>query len=287
MPSRRSLPRAVRVLALLVNVAVLGAMLSAPTAGAQPDIGAGAVTAPDGPARAWLIADMDTGHILAGKDPHASYAPASTIKVLLAMVVLDHLAPGAAVRANANHTRVECSCVGLVPGQVYTVRQLLEGLLMVSGNDAANLLGDLLGGYRAAITRMTAKAQSVGARNTRALSPSGLDGPGWESRTTAHDLAILFRRALAYPLIAHIMRQPSAMFPARTGHKQIVNQNKLLQRYPGNLGGKTGFTNLAGDTFVSAAQRDGRRLVVAQLKGSGDLYDQAMRLFDWGFARPR
>ncbi|CAJ1583993.1 D-alanyl-D-alanine carboxypeptidase family protein [[Mycobacterium] wendilense] len=266
---------------------LIGALCAPPSA-AAPDIGpVGAVAAPDGPARAWLIADMDSGAILAGKDPYGSFAPASTIKVLLAMVVLDHLSPAAAVRANANHTKVECSCVGLVPGQVYTTRQLLEGLLMVSGNDAANLLGDMLGGYRAAIARMTAKAQSLGARNTRALSPSGLDGPGWESRTTAHDLAILFRRALAYPLIAHIMRQPTAMFPARSGYKQITNQNKLLQRYPGTLGGKTGYTNLAGDTFVSAAQRDGRRLVVAQLKGSGDLYGQAMRLFDWGFALPR
>lgn len=254
---------------------------------AAPEPPGAALAAPDGSARAWLVADMDTGHILASKNPYAHFAPASTIKVLLAMVVLDHLPLQTAVRASAQHARVECSCAGVVPGQVYTTRQLLDGLLMVSGNDAANLLGDMLGGYRAAITRMTAKAQSLGARNTRAMSPSGLDGPGWESITTAHDLAILMRRALAYPVIAQIMRQPSAHFPSRTGFKQISNQNELLRSYPGNLGGKTGFTNLAGNTFVTAAQRDGRRLVVAQLKGSGSQYGQARALLDWGFAQPR
>lgn len=260
------------MLALLVSL-LLGLAAPAPAA-----------PAPDGPVRAWLLADIDTGAILAGKDPHGHYAPASTIKVLLAMTVLDHLHPNAAVRAAPVHTKVECSCVGLVPGQVYTVRQLLEGLLLVSGNDAANLLGDALGGYRVAIARMTAKARSLGAVNTRAMSPSGLDGPGWESITTPHDLALMFRAALAYPLIAHILRQPSASFPSRGGYKTITNQNELLSRYPGDLGGKTGYTNLAGKTYVGAAQRGGRRLVVVQMKGSGDLYGHAIALLDWGFA---
>lgn len=273
---------------LAVSVFTALATALAPVADADPVIGtAAAVTAPDGPSRAWLVADMDTGAILAAKDPYGSYAPASTIKVLLAMVVLDHLSPNAAARATAAHSQVECSCAGVVPGQAYTVRQLLEGLLMVSGNDTANMLGDMLGGYRAAITRMTNKAASLGARNTRALSPSGLDGPGWESRTTAHDLALLFRKALSYPLIAHILRQPSAQFPGRGNYKTITNQNQLLTRYPGTLGGKTGYTNLAGDTYVAAAQRDGRRLVVVALKGNGALYDQAISLLDWGFAQQR
>jgi serine-type D-Ala-D-Ala carboxypeptidase (penicillin-binding protein 5/6) len=283
MPPGRPLTVAVSVLTMWA-AAIVGV---APVSGAEPGATAPvAAAAPEGPARAWLVADMGTGRILAGRDPYGSYAPASTIKVLLAMTVLDHLDPRAAVRATSAHTEVECSCVGLVPGQVYTARQLLDALLMVSGNDAANLLGDMLGGYRAAIARMNAKAQSLGARHTRALSPSGLDGPGWESLTTPHDLALMFRAALSYPLIAHIMRQPTALFPGRGADKTITNQNKLLQRYPGSLGGKTGYTNLAGDTFVTAAQRGGRRLVVVQMKGDGELYDQAVALLDWGFAQP-
>lgn len=257
---------------------------TAPLALAQPSIEpADAVVAPpDGPAEAWLVADLDSGRVLAAKDPNGSHAPASTIKTLLALVVVDHLNPNSFARANSSHERVECSCVGLTPGQPYTTRQLLEGLLMVSGNDAANMLADMLGGQRVAVARMNAKAQQLGARSTRAGSPSGLDGPGWESVTTPHDLAVIFRAALANPLIAYILRQPSAQFPGKT----ITAQNELLSRYPGDLGGKTGYTGLARKTYVGAAQRGNRRLVVVQMYGTGDLYGQATGLFDWGFSQP-
>jgi D-alanyl-D-alanine carboxypeptidase (penicillin-binding protein 5/6) len=259
--------------------------VTAPPVTAAPDVPpVGAVVAPpDGPAQAWLVADLDTGQMLAAKNPTGRYAPASTIKVLLAMVVADNLRPGDFARANASHTRIECSCVGLKPGQPYTTRQLLEALLMVSGNDAANMLADMLGGQRVAVAAMNRKAASIGAGSTRASSPSGLDGPGWESITTPHDLAVIFRTALTYPLIADILRQPSAEFPG----KVITNQNELLTRYPGDLGGKTGFTNLARKTYVGAAQRGNRRLVIVQMYGTGDLYGQAIGLFDWGFGQTR
>lgn len=272
---------------LAATALALSAVLTAPTAppaSAQPDVEpAGAVVAapPDGPAQAWLVADLDSGRVLAAKDPSGSYAPASTIKVLLAMVVLDNLNPDSFARANESHTKVECSCVGLTPGQPYTTTQLLSALLMVSGNDSANMLADMLGGQRVALARMNAKAAQLGARNTRASSPSGLDGPGWESTTTPHDLAVMFRAALGYPLIARIVAAPSAPFPGKT----LSNQNDLLTRYPGDLGGKTGFTNLARKTYVGAAQRGNRRLVVVQMFGSGDLYGQAIGLFDWGFGQ--
>ena len=87
---------------------------------------------------------------------------------------------------------------------------------MVSGNDAANMLADMLGGQQVAVAAMNRKAAPLGARSTRASSPSGLDGPGWESITTPHDLAVILRAALKYPLIAAIMRSPSAPFPGKT-----------------------------------------------------------------------
>ncbi len=131
----------------------------APVASADPSVQpAGAVAIPDGPAPVWLLADLDTGRILASRDPYATHAPASTIKPLLAMVVLDNLRPDNFARANRSHTEVECSCVGLKPGQPYTTRQLLEALLMVSGNDAANMLADMLGGQRVAVAAMNRKA---------------------------------------------------------------------------------------------------------------------------------
>jgi D-alanyl-D-alanine carboxypeptidase (penicillin-binding protein 5/6) len=269
--------------ALVIAFAFASSTVAGPAASAEPGIEpSGAVALPDGPAQAWLLADLDSGRMLASRDPYAQHAPASTIKPLLAMVVLDNLRPDNFARANQSHTEVECSCVGLQPGQPYTTRQLLEGLLMVSGNDAANMLADMLGGQRVAVAAMNRKAAAVGARATKASSPSGLDGPGWEWVTTPHDLAVILRAALTYPLIAQIMRQQSAQFPGKT----ITNQNELLTRYPGTLAGKTGFTNRARHTFVAAAQRGNRRLVVVEMYGTGDVYGQAIDLFDWGFSQP-
>ena len=184
---------------LAATALALSTVIAAPAQAAPTVEPAGAQAFANGPAQAYLLADLDTGAVLAAKDPGGSYAPASTIKVLLAMVVLDNLRPDNFARANASHTKVECSCVGLKPGQPYTVTQLLSALLMVSGNDSANMLADMLGGQRAAVAAMNRKAAGVGARGTKASSPSGLDGPGWESITTPHDLAVIFRAALRYP----------------------------------------------------------------------------------------
>ncbi|OBG91541.1 D-alanyl-D-alanine carboxypeptidase [Mycobacterium sp. E136] len=274
-------------LATALSCAMAAAVGVAPPAPAQPrGEPSGAAALPDGPAQAWVLADLDSGRILASRNPFEPHAPASTIKALLAMVVLDQLPLNAVIAARPAAADVECSCVGVKAGRAYTVRQLLDGLMLVSGNDAANVLADGLGGYRVAVAKMNAKAQALGARSTRASSPSGLDGPGMESFTTASDLAVIYRQALRYPVFAAIVRQPSSLFPTDNGPKTITNQNKLLERYPGTLVGKTGYTNLARDTFAAAAQRGNRRLVVAQLYGNGDLYGQAIQLFDWGFSQP-
>ncbi|KAA0112432.1 D-alanyl-D-alanine carboxypeptidase family protein [Mycolicibacterium sp. P1-5] len=259
-------------------------VLVAPAAAAPTPQPAGAVNPPDGPAQAWLVADLDTGQILGSREPYSAHAPASTIKPLLAMVVLDQLAPNTAIRATAANTQVECSCVGLVPGQVYTARQLLDGLLLVSGNDAANLLADMLGGQQVAVQKMNAKAYQLGARSTRAGSPSGLDGPGWESVTTPHDLAMIYREALRYPLFTQTVHQSSALFPDKSGFKEIKNQDRLLRSYAGFIGGKSGYTDLARETYVGMAQRGGHRLIVVEMYGDDDLWNQAGQLLDWGFS---
>ncbi|HYZ67593.1 MAG TPA: D-alanyl-D-alanine carboxypeptidase family protein [Mycobacterium sp.] len=275
-----------RKLLAALTIALSAAVPVAPPTRAEPGIQpAGAVDLPQGPAQAWLLADLDNGRILASRNPYEPHAPASTIKALLAMVVLDQLSLTAVIVAKPENTDVECSCVGVKEGRAYTVRQLLDGLMLVSGNDAANTLAEGLGGYQAAVARMNAKAAALGARNTHASSPSGLDGPGMESVTTPFDLAVIYRAALHYPAFSAIVRQPSSLFPTDTGPKQIVNQNELLKRYPGTLVGKTGFTNLAQHTFVGAAQRNGHSLVVVQMYGDGDMYGQAIGLLDWGFSQ--
>ena len=258
-------------------------------AGVQP---VGSAPIPDGPAQTWLVADLDSGQVLAARDENVRHPPASTIKVLLALVALDELSPESTVVADPADTQVECNCVGVKAGRSYTARQLLDGLLLVSGNDAANTLAHMLGGQDATVAKMDAKAASLGAVNTHATTPSGLDGPGGSGWSTAHDLAVIFRAAMANPVFAQITAEPSAMFPdglTDGGDRPIVNHDELLTRYPGAIGGKTGFTDAARKTFVGAAARGGRRLVVAMMyglvhEGGPTYWDQAGNLLDWGFA---
>jgi len=273
---------------LTISTAVGGA--PAPAA-ADPNIQpVGSIPIPDGPAPAWIVADMDSGQVLAGRDLYAAHPPASTIKTLLALTALDEVSLDATVVANEADAHVECNCAGIKPGRTYTARQLLDAVLLVSGNDAANTLADLLGGYQSAVDKMNAKAAAIGATNTHATSPSGLDGPGGSGWTTPHDLAAIFRAAMANPVFAEITAQPVAMFPTDTGDKPLVNQDELLARYPGAIGGKTGFTDAARKTFVGAADRGGRRLVIAMMyglihEGGPTYWDQAAMLLDWGFAQ--
>ena len=274
--------------ALTISTALGGA--PAPAA-ADPNIQpVGSIPIPDGPAPAWIVADMDSGQVLAGRDLYAAHPPASTIKTLLALTALDEVSLDATVVANEADAHVECNCAGIKPGRTYTARQLLDAVLLVSGNDAANTLADLLGGYQSAVDKMNAKAAAIGATNTHATSPSGLDGPGGSGWTTPHDLAAIFRAAMANPVFAEITAQPVAMFPTDTGDKPLVNQDELLARYPGAIGGKTGFTDAARKTFVGAADRGGRRLVIAMMyglihEGGPTYWDQAAMLLDWGFAQ--
>jgi serine-type D-Ala-D-Ala carboxypeptidase (penicillin-binding protein 5/6) len=277
------------LLTAVVCCATVGTATAPADTSVQP---VGSVPIPDGPAQTWIVADLDTGQVLAARDENVRHPPASTIKVLLALAALDDLSLDSTVIADEADTHVECNCVGVKPGRTYTARQLLDGLLLVSGNDAANTLAHMLGGQAAAVAKMDATAAALGAVNTHAATPSGLDGPGGSGWSTAHDLAIIFRTAMANPVFAQITAEPSAMFPGDNGDGQIVNQDDLLQRYPGAIGGKTGFTDAARKTFVGAAARDGRRLVIAMMyglvhEGGPTYWDQAASLLDWGFALNR
>jgi D-alanyl-D-alanine carboxypeptidase (penicillin-binding protein 5/6) len=276
---------------LMAALAALLAVASASAATASADSmqPIGSLPIPDGPAQTWVVADLDSGQVLASRDLNVAHPPASTIKVLLSLVALDELNLDSTVVADAADIQAECSCVGIKPGRTYTARQLLDAILLVSGNDAANTLAQMLGGADVTVAKMNAKAASLGATNTHAVTPSGLDGPGGSGASTAHDLAVIFRAALANPVFAQITAEPSAMFPGDNGEQPITNRDELLQRYPGAIGGKTGFTNAARKTFVGAAARGGRRLVIAMMygmvqEGGPTYWDQAGSLFDWGFA---
>ncbi|WP_099020449.1 D-alanyl-D-alanine carboxypeptidase [Mycolicibacterium palauense] len=266
------------------------------TVGGDAMASCGLVTAPNTPplpqdisAEAWVLADLDSGEVIAAKDPHGRHRPASIIKVLTALVALNELnlnkrVPGTQEDANAEGTRV-----GVAPGGQYTINDLLHGLLMHSGNDAAHALAMQVGGMDTAIGKINTLASRLGGRDTRAATPSGLDGPGMS--TSAYDMALFYRYAWQNPTFAGIVATKSYQFPGRDGNPpyEIVNDNKMLENYPGALGGKTGYTDDAGQTFVGAAERDGRRLVAIMMRGTrvpDAPWQQASRLLDYGFATP-
>lgn len=238
-------------------------------------------------AASWVVADLDTGEVLAAKDPHGLYRPASTLKVLTSLLVLRTLALDRVVVGTQADADAEGSAVGVGPGGRYTVKTLMTGLLLQSGNDAAHALAVAMGGVETTVTSMNTLAASLGAQDTRAATPSGLDGPG--QSTSAYDLALLFRAALAKPAFAALVATPRATFPGYGTRPafQIDNDDQLLHTYPGALGGKPGYTDDARQTFVGAAQRGGRRLVVSLMDGERTPLipvAQAGALLSWGFA---
>lgn len=250
--------------------------------------GGGAVPAEVGVA-GFVVADLDTGAVLAARAPHARHRPASTIKVLTALVALRDLDPDLVVDGTAEDLRIDGSRAGIGPGGRYTVRQLLAGMLLNSGNDTAAALARALGGDAATVAEMTATAAALGALDTRPATPSGLDGPGGAS--SAYDLALLFRVAMREPLFAETVATRSVPFPGYGDVPgfELSNSSRFLDRYPGALGGKAGFTDAARHTFVGAAERDGRRLVVALVRGEQSpvpMTAQAAALLDLGFALP-
>jgi D-alanyl-D-alanine carboxypeptidase (penicillin-binding protein 5/6) len=245
---------------------------------------------PDGlAANGWLVADAGTGAVLAARDPHGRFYPASTLKTLTLLTLAPLLDPATVVEGTTDDENIEGSRVGLVQGGRYPVSLLFQALILQSGNDAANALARAAGGVPVTVAAMNETAEDIGAYDTVAGTPSGLDVAGQSS--SPYDLALIFRALLADPATAAVLTTPTADIPGVEGRSpgyQIQNQNPLAGT-PGNLGGKTGFTDAARHTFVTAAERDGRRLVVSVMDTENvplRAADQAALLLEWGFAVP-
>lgn len=237
-------------------------------------------------AASWMLTDLDTGAVLAAKDPHGRHRPASLIKVLLALVVIEELDPELIVTASKLDAGQECTCIGIVRGQRYSVHDLFTSLLIRSGNDVAHALGSALGGTEEALRKMNDLARRLGALDTRAATTSGLDGPGMTS--SAYDMSLLFRHAMRQPRFAEAVLVREMRFKTRERKPPITiyNDNRLLREYTGFLGGKTGFTGDARHTYVGSAERGGKRLSVVLLRGEQRpirVSEQAIRLLDYGF----
>ncbi len=279
----------------------LAGVLALPTAKAEPNAEANgaaancpykvttppAVDSSEVPAAAWLVADLDSGAVIAAKDPHGRHRPASIIKVLVAMANINAFNLNRSVVGTADDAAAEGTKVGVDEGGTYTINQLLHGLLMHSGNDAAHALAMQLGPWQTALEKINVLAAKLGGRDTRVATPSGLDGPGMS--TSAYDIGLFYRYAWQNPTFANIVATRTSDFPGHGDHPgyELENDNKLLLNYPGALGGKTGYTDDAGQTFVGAANHNGRRLMAVLLHGTRQPiapWEQAAHLLDYGFS---
>jgi D-alanyl-D-alanine carboxypeptidase (penicillin-binding protein 5/6) len=235
-------------------------------------------------ASAWVIADAGTGQVLAAKDPHGWYRPASTLKVLTAISLIPALNPNAMVVASKQATTVSPNIVGLLAGHSYKVSDLFTALLTVSANDAAMALAQATGSLSQGMAVINAEARHLQSDDTVALTPNGLDAPG--QHTSAYDLALFARQGLTMPAFLKYDQTTSAQF--KISKKKSVglwNQNSLLATYPGAMGGKIGWTSAAGATYVGMARRHGVTLIVTLLHCPALTEINAGKsLLNWGFA---
>lgn len=162
-------------------------------------------------AAAWIVFDIDSGDVIAQKDPHGRYRPASIIKVLLALTAIDELDLDAEVPVSEKAATMEGSSAGIGTTGTYTARDLLYGLLLNSGNDAAQALAEALGGEEATLEKVNALAERLGAHDTHVADYTGLDKPG--QMTSAHDLALMYRAAWENPTFAEMVDTDYVNFP--------------------------------------------------------------------------
>lgn len=233
-------------------------------------------------AKSTAVVESACGSLIYGISESERLPPASLTKIVTAMAVAEQARLGDKVGVAVNGwdlvTEDGSSVMGLEAGMTLSVQDLLYGLLLPSGNDAALALAEYVGGTPRLVDLMNKRVSRLGLTNTRFVNPDGRDAPGQYS--SAFDMALLGRDFLADSMLGKIAAAPSYQ-PDWPGGV-LWNGNYLLQAYRGAIGVKIGYTDEAGYTMVAAARREGRELIVVVL-GSTDLYLDATRLLDWAF----
>jgi serine-type D-Ala-D-Ala carboxypeptidase (penicillin-binding protein 5/6) len=236
-------------------------------------------------AKAGIVIDGLTGQVLFAKNPDLPLPPASTTKLMTAIVVMEHADLSESVVISKNASTVARYRMGLRTGDKATIEMLLNAALIKSSNDAAVALAEgVAGSEECFVQLMNEKAQALGARNTRFINPHGLPGPG--QHTTASDLARIMVYALGYPKIKEIIGTPYCQFSTEGGQLLYLRTtDKLLTSHEGLVGGKTGFTLSAGHCFVCAAERENKTVIVSILgsPSRGTLWKETQQLLDKGY----
>jgi D-alanyl-D-alanine carboxypeptidase (penicillin-binding protein 5/6) len=250
-------------------------------------------------AKAWIVADAESGEVLAAHNAHWELPPASTIKMLFADTVLPGLDRAEVYRARPEHFTglgAGSSAVGLTDGQTYTVEDLWHGVFLASGNDAVAALTAMNGGRERTVAEMNARAEELRAGDTHVVNPDGYDAAGQVS--SAYDLTLFARSGMQNADFREYAATERTAFPGAGGGEdretyEIQNTNRLLvgaaglDTYEGVAGVKNGYTTEAGYTFTGVAERAGRVLLATVMAPEGDgltVYRETAALFDWGFA---
>ncbi len=295
----RRIPHSVRPIAALALAAVAVIVAGAGSSPRQADAQAPAVTLPSlGPVpisamlpprisgRAAVVLDGDTGAVLMGKNAQQPLAVASLTKILTALVALQtvDMRQRVIARFSPDELDPDSTIMGLKPGDEVTIEDLLYGLMLPSGNDAALVLARAVAGSDTEFVAMMNRAAAAnGLQTTLFVNAHGLDQPGHHS--SAHDIAQIARLAMRDPRFQQIVRTPSWTIRGDRTYT-VANRNPFLTAYPGADGVKIGWTDDAGQTIVASATRDGHRVIVAVMDTLNRVADSAA-LMDWAFANFR
>jgi D-alanyl-D-alanine carboxypeptidase (penicillin-binding protein 5/6) len=229
-------------------------------------------------ARSFVIMDAKTGNILLSLNPQAFLPPASTLKVMTAMAVVEHLKMDDKVRVSAYAASAPPSKIGIKPGETYTVQELLYALLLNSANDAARALAEKVSGSEPAFAhQLTQEVRQWGAYRTTCATANGL--PAENQYSTAQDLALMFRRAMSNPELAKIM---STKYYTIQGDRELRNHNRFLFTTPLAVAGKTGYTRASKHTYVGEFKNGDQEIIIAMM-GSTKKWADLRPLIEKGF----
>jgi len=228
--------------------------------------------------------DAYTGDLLYGKNPDQPLFPASTTKILTALLVIEAGDLDQVITVAPEDTRVEPSSLDLRAGEQYTRRQMLYGLMLKSANDVAMALArDNAGSVAEFGRKMTARAHQLGALSSRFTNPHGLHDPA--HRSTARDLATIARAAMEQPLFREIVSTQAYDWVNPKGTYPLANKNRLLRDFPGCTGLKTGYTRAAGQVLVSSALRDGHEVISVVMRADRPgIWTDSRKLLELGLA---
>ncbi|HEX9025892.1 MAG TPA: D-alanyl-D-alanine carboxypeptidase family protein [Clostridium sp.] len=249
-------------------------------------------TQPQINAEGCILIDASTGSVLYGKNEDKVLEPASTTKVMTALITLERCKLDDEVTVQEDFTKIDGTAIGLLKGDVLTVRDLLLGLILESGNDCANALADHISGSTTEFSKlMNAKAKELGALHTNFKNPSGLPDP--EHTTTAHDLALFLREAINNKDYMNISNTQSYTITMKNNASKTIiinNKNYMINKnskyyYPFAICGKNGYTTKSNHTYVAAAEKDGHVLVASFLNAlnKDQNFNDMQTVFNYGF----